>query len=263
MGNLILGSPLAAAIMLRGCARCCLGDPRWRDDVEQSATMARAIDVTLRAMLLVFKYSVAVNGAWLPDAADSHETAEVLEIAERSGHDFTLSCARYVHGFTLLMQGGPQRDDGIALLATAREAAVQERSTMGISAFIDTQVANEKIRVGDLDGAIELSRAAIEAEYASGEVIVRAATVAALVDALLRRGRPADLQEALAAVQRLAAVPTEPGFVINDIWLLRLRAMLAQARGDASAYRDYRDRYRAMANSLGFEGHMQWAEAMS
>jgi hypothetical protein len=26
--------------------------------------------------------------------------------------------------------------------------------------------------------------------------------------------------------------------------------------------RDYRDRYRAMATSLGFEGHMQWAEAM-
>jgi hypothetical protein len=27
-------------------------------------------------------------------------------------------------------------------------------------------------------------------------------------------------------------------------------------------YRDYRDRYRAMATSLGFEGHMQWAEEM-
>jgi hypothetical protein len=32
--------------------------------------------------------------------------------------------------------------------------------------------------------------------------------------------------------------------------------------GYAAAYRDYRDRYRAMATSLGFEGHMKWAEAM-
>ena len=53
-----------------------------------------------------------------------------------------------------------------------------------------------------------------------------------------------------------------PGFVLNDIWLLRLRALLARAHGDEAAYRDYRDRYRAMATSLGFEGHMKWAVAM-
>ena len=37
---------------------------------------------------------------------------------------------------------------------------------------------------------------------------------------------------------------------------------LLRARGDDDAYRDYRDRYRKMANNFGFEGHMQWAEAM-
>jgi adenylate cyclase len=160
------------------------------------------------------------------------------------------------------MHGGPHRDDGIALLATAREAALQERFTMGVFAFIDTHLANDKIRVGDLDGAIELSRAAIEAEYASGEMVVRAATVAALVEALLRRGDQTDLQEAQAAIDRLAAVPTEPGFVINNLWLLRMRALQAQARGDDATYRDYRDRYRDMARTLGFEGHIAWAEAM-
>ena len=50
---------------------------------------------------------------------------------------------------------------------------------------------------------------------------------------------------------------------MNDIWLLRMRAWEAQARGDEPAYRDYRDRYRAMANSLGFEGHIAWAEEMA
>ena len=44
--------------------------------------------------------------------------------------------------------------------------------------------------------------------------------------------------------------------------VLRLRALLAKVRGDEAAYRDYRDRYRAMATSLGFEGHMKWAEEM-
>jgi len=30
----------------------------------------------------------------------------------------------------------------------------------------------------------------------------------------------------------------------------------------ATAYRDYRDRYRDMATTLGFEVHIAWAEAM-
>jgi hypothetical protein len=50
--------------------------------------------------------------------------------------------------------------------------------------------------------------------------------------------------------------------VIREIWLLRLRALLARAYGDAAAYANFRDRYRDMAASLAFEGHMRWAEAM-
>ena len=70
------------------------------------------------------------------------------------------------------------------------------------------------------------------------------------------------MAEAEAAIERLAAAPSEDGLAPRDIWLLRLRALLAQAHGDDTAYRDYRDRYRALATSLGFEGHLAWAEAM-
>ena len=34
------------------------------------------------------------------------------------------------------------------------------------------------------------------------------------------------------------------------------------AKDDDTAYPDYRDRYRAVATSLGFEGYIEWAEAM-
>jgi hypothetical protein len=44
--------------------------------------------------------------------------------------------------------------------------------------------------------------------------------------------------------------------------MLRLRALLARASGDEAVCDDYRDRYRAMAKSLDFEGHIAWAEAM-
>lgn len=262
MGDLVLGSPLAGAIMLRGCARCSLGDRRWRDDVVQSTAMARAFDVTLLAVLLVFKYSLALNGTWLPGDEALQETATVLELAERAGDDFTLSCARYVRGMTLLTHGGPHRDEGIGLLSQAREAAVCERFTMALIGFIDIHLVNEKIRMGELDEAVELARPAVAADYDAGGTIMRAAAVAALVEALLNRRAPNDVDEAQAAVERLEAVPTEPGFVFNKIWLLRMRALLAGALDDTAAYRDYRDSYRAMANALGFDGHVAWAREM-
>ena len=84
----------------------------------------------------------------------------------------------------------------------------------------------------------------------------------ALVETLLDRGADGDVGEAEAAIDRLAAAPTDEGLVIRDIWLLRLQALLARAHGDDARYREHRDHYRDMAKSLGFEGHIAWAEAM-
>jgi hypothetical protein len=44
---------------------------------------------------------------------------------------------------------------------------------------------------------------------------------------------------------------------------VRARALVAQTCGDDVGYRDLPSRYRAMAESLGFEGHIGWAKAMS
>lgn len=118
---------------------------------------------------------------------------------------------------------------------------------------------------GDLDGAIGLARAVVDDLFDSGGSIWSALATTALVDSLVRRGSDADLQDARAAIDRLAAVPTDPGFVLHEISLLRLRALLARARGDEGTYRDFRDRFRLilMATSLGFEGHIAIAEAMT
>jgi hypothetical protein len=83
-----------------------------------------------------------------------------------------------------------------------------------------------------------------------------------VVKALLDRGADGDVAEAEGAIERLAAAPADDGLVMREVWLLRLRALLAQAHGDEAGYRDYRDRYRDMAITLGFEGHIAWAEAM-
>jgi hypothetical protein len=83
-----------------------------------------------------------------------------------------------------------------------------------------------------------------------------------LVETLLDRGADVDVAEAQAAIERFAAAPGGEGVVPRDIWLLRLRALLAWARGDAAASTDFRDRYRDMAKTLGFEGHIDMADAI-
>jgi hypothetical protein len=85
---------------------------------------------------------------------------------------------------------------------------------------------------------------------------------AVLVETLLDRGTESDVAEAEVAIERIAAAPSDDGLVIRDIWLLRSRALLARARGEGVNYLEFVNRYRDMAVSLGFEGHIAWAEAM-
>jgi hypothetical protein len=82
-----------------------------------------------------------------------------------------------------------------------------------------------------------------------------------LVETLLERGAHADVAEAAATIERLAAAPADDGLALRDIWLLRLRALLARARGDDAAYRVLARQHLAMAESLGLEGHIAWASA--
>jgi hypothetical protein len=50
------------------------------------------------------------------------------------------------------------------------------------------------------------------------------------------------------------AAPADEDLAVRDIWLLRLRSLLAKAHGDETAYRNHRDRYGDMATSLGLRG---------
>lgn len=143
----------------------------------------------------------------------------------------------------------------------AREAAVNERFSMAVIPIIDSETTAVKLRMGDVDGAVELSRQAVEQTLQQGQGGFESSTVDVLVESLLQRGTEMDLQEARAATDRLAAMPKELGTVIRDLYVTRLRALLARARGDES-YGELVKRYHEMAESVGFEGHIAMAEAM-
>ena len=49
---------------------------------------------------------------------------------------------------------------------------------------------------------------------------------------------------------------------VRGIRLLRLRALVARAHNDHASYRELVHRHQTMAKSLGYEGHIEWAETM-
>jgi class 3 adenylate cyclase len=262
MGDLMVGSPLALALVMRASARCCLGIPGWREDFDNAIALARRIDKFTFGAVVMFKYIATQSGALLPDDDALRDTAEALEIARQFGDDFSLTNAEFTRGLILVRHENADRNLGFELLDRARRVALQHRNLIVAAWCVDIDLAAEKNRIGDYDGAIDLCSAALDNEIRCGEMTNRGWCTSVLVEALLNRGRDTDLDEAQNAVDNLAAMANEPGYVYNELPLLRLNAMLAKARGDEDRYRDFREQYRARAESCGFEGHIAMAHAM-
>ncbi len=257
-----VGSPLALATMTRGVARATLGIEGWKDDLRRAVTMARGFDLTSRALVTSFVHVVATSLGWLtPDASAVDESAEILRLAEQFGDDLTLAAAHVLRGAVLRHRTGSEAPVGVQMLARARELA-ERVGVRSWNPIIDIEAAKAKAEDGYVSEAIDMLRGLIDEFFDSGEMAWYGVATSALVETLLSRDGDDDAQAAEIAIDRLARIPTEPGVVAKELPLLRLRALLARAHGDAATYRDFRDRYREMARTLGYEGHIAWAEAM-
>jgi class 3 adenylate cyclase len=264
-GNFIVGSPLAIALTTRATARYGLGRPGWRDDLQQAVAMGRSAEPMSYARVVTCAYSPAIpSGVLRPDDSAVREIEDALGIAERSGDDFAFAQARMTLGVALMHRPtDAERHRGQKLLAEVSDVLVRLGYGLCELPIVDVYLACERARRGDRDGAIPLMRAAADHLFREGRLLAWGTpATSVLAETLLDRSADGDAAEAEAAIERLATAPADDGLVIREVWLLRLRALLARARGDDTAYRDYRDRYRDMATSLGFEGHIAWAEAM-
>jgi class 3 adenylate cyclase len=264
-GNLIIGSPLAVAFAQRAMARYCLGRPGWRDDRRHSLTIVRSADPASYAVVVGYIYLAGIpNGVLRPDDSAVREIEDALQIAERSGDDLAWALARTTLGLALVhRETDAERDRGHKLLAEVSEALLRQGQHLCDRPIVEIHLARERARCGDRDDAIPLMRAPVDHLFREGRLLLwGVAATGVLVETLLDRGDESDVAEAEAAIERLAAAPADEGLVIREIWLLRLRALLAQAHGDGVSYREYRESYRDMARTLRFEGHIAWAEAM-
>jgi class 3 adenylate cyclase len=256
------GSPLAIAVAWRGVARWWLGRPGWRQDLHDALGMAGRSDPTTLALVVTWTYGLAIShGVLRADDSAVRAIEEAVQTAEGSSNA-TVSVVTYVLGLALLSRdAAADRQRGLDMTMQARDMWVREPMPFLVP-VADLWAAREKARRGDRDAGIPVMRKVVEDLHREGRSFYGVWGAGVLVETLLERDAEGDLAEAQEAIDRLANLSADDGSAIREITLLRLRALLAQARGDDFVYRDLVGRYHAAAESLGLEGHIAWAEAM-
>ncbi len=263
-GNFIIGSPLALAFATRALARIYLGRPGWQDDLQHSLAMARTADPMSYALVVAYIYNPGIPlGVLMADDRAVRETQDALRIAEQSGDDLALAFTQMALGVALVNRHtAPERDRGQTLLAEVSDVFLRRGHNLGELPIANVYLARERARGGDRDDALSLMRAAVDDLFREGQLLAWGTqATGVLVETMLDHGTDADMAEAEAAIERLAAAPADDNLAVRDIWLLRLQALLARARGNDATYAHLRDRHREMATALEFDGHIAWAEA--
>jgi class 3 adenylate cyclase len=257
-----MGSPLAAAVAFRGVARCMLGRAGWREDFDDALALARRSDPATLNFVVSWIYGLETTyGVLRADDSVVRTIEEAVQIAEGTSTDQALGLAKFTLGVALLSRDdATDRHRGLELMVQAREW--QRERAPSLAPVTDLVAAPERARRDDRDGAIAAARKALDDLHHAGRFGYCVLGTDVLVETLLERGAEGDLTEAQEAISRLANLPAE-GSAMREITLLRLRALLARARGDNDAYRDLVSSYLNMAKSLGFEAHIAWAEAMT
>lgn len=263
--NFAMGSPLAAALSFRGAARYSLGLRGWREDLDAAVEMARSSDPLTHALMMAGKYGAGIEcGVLRAEDCPVREIEETLQIAERSSDDTALGSVKFFLGLVLTNRDDPaDRDRGLELITQMRDVWLRDRSRLYLVPVADVVAAQERARRGDRDGAITAMRKATDDLSHAGLLASWSGAIQVLVPTLLERGDEGDLAEAQIATDQLASVRAADGWALRDIGVLRLRALLARAHGDNAAVRNFVERYRAMAISLGYEGHIAMADSMT
>ncbi len=259
------GSPLAAALAWRGVARWWLGRPGWRRDLDDAAAMARTSDPTTLAMVVNWTHGLAIShGVIRADDTSLHVIEEAAHTAAGTA-DPPVSVIKYALAVALLNRDAvADRRRGLEIMMQAHDMWLHEPVPFLIP-LGELWIGREEARGGDYDAAIPIMRKAVDDLHRAERPFFGVLGIRLLVETLLERGSAGDQAEAHDAMEwlaNLASAGPDQAPAMCEITLLRLRALLARARGGDDAYPDLVHRYRVLAESLGFDGHIAWAETM-
>ena len=185
-----------------------------------------------------------------------------LRSPHRGSNDFALAGSDFNLGTVLVRRDDPaERDRGMKLLTHARDVSLPERAP-SVAPVAALWIARETAKRGERQAALPMMRKALEVLHQEGRLGWEVMGTGLLVATLLEDGAAEELAEAEALIDRLANLSFDDDSAMVEIMLLQARAMAAHAHGDDVTYRELAGRYRTMAESLGYEGHVDSAQVM-
>ncbi|WP_308124010.1 ATP-binding protein [Mycolicibacterium xanthum] len=258
-----VGSPLAIATAFRGIARYWLGRSGWQDDLDDAVTLSRSADPATLALVVAWTFTSVFYGAVRFDDELMRMLEDAMQLAHGSSNDFAVTGAHFGLGAALLYRRGPADGArGLELMLHARDRWLPERAP-SLVPLAELLAGREMATCGDRDTAIGTMHRAARQLQDAGRLGWSVLGTSLLVETLLADGGHDGVRDAEEAIGWLAQLQGERPAPMVEVTLLRLRALLACATGDEVTRREAVGRYRAMAESLGFEGHVAWAEEMA
>lgn len=186
---------------------------------------------------------------------------DAAQTTARAGNDIGLSGTRFALGTALMCRDSEaDRNRGLEILTEIHHTWLPER-TPSLVPVAELFIGRERVRQGEAD-VLPSMRGALDDLFRQGRLGWCVCGTAYIVEALIQHGTEADLAEAEERIGLLTKLPDAASGAIQAITVLHLKALLARARHEEAAYSAAVSRYREMANSLGFRGHIAWAEAM-
>jgi class 3 adenylate cyclase len=199
-----MGSPLAAALSMRGVCAWWLGHPGWRRDLDAGLTMARDSDPATLVLLLAWTNGLEVAyGVLRSDDSVVREMEEARQLAEATSDDIALGMAEYALGVVLLnREADVDRHRGMELAVSAID--MWRARGPHLVAVTESALARERARRGAADAAIPVLRDAVQELRQANRLGFGVWAVGLLVETLLERGRDGDLAEARVEIDWLA-----------------------------------------------------------
>jgi hypothetical protein len=227
--------------------------------------MAGRSNPRTHAAVVTWTYGFAMQyGVLRADDSALRTIEKDVQTAEATSNDTALSLAEYALGVALLNRdAAADRHRGLELMVEARNMWLRKQVALQMMPVTELLIAPERARHRDCDAVVPVMHKAVDEMYQEGHLVYGVWGTGILAETLLERGAEGDLAKAQAAIDGLANLSADDNSAMREITLRRLRALLSPTRGNNDAYQDLVKRYRAMAESLGFEGHIAWAEAMT
>jgi adenylate cyclase len=251
---------LAFANAVRGGIECFTGDHKsGRRHMQESYATAQGLPPASQAVVWAYWGLLATVGIFKP-AEIVDDMRENLECAESFGDLFCIIAAQWSAGVVLLRTDDSARTEAIELLESARASIYKYNLFTVALPAVAADLAIDAACKGSRDAAIIELRDCFGLHTTRGLRFIAGRAGEALVELLIERSGSDDLAEAQRIIDNpLARHPDIPAM---DLWWLRSRALLAEAKGDSAGHAEMANQYVSLCEKLDARGRIDEARQM-